>query len=91
MKPLILNRATFVWFGLVLATCLSWWMGTGLAASPDPRFVASALIVVALVKVRFVVRYFMEVRVAAPVLKWMTDGWVVLVCGALLVLYWQGA
>ena len=91
MKTLLWHRATLVWMGLVFATGLSWQMGTGVSASGDVRMLSTALIAVALLKVRFVIRYFMEVREAAVVLKWLTDAWVVGVFVVLLVLYWQAA
>lgn len=86
MGKLILNPASIVWLGLVVATGASWWMGTG---TGNPRHVTTAVIIVALVKTRFVLRYFMEVRLAPAVLKYLADAWVVLVCAAILALYWN--
>lgn len=86
MGKLFLNPASVVWLGLVVATGASWWMGTG---TGDPGYVTSAVIIVALVKTRFVLRYFMEVRLAPALLKYLADAWVVLVCTAILVLYWN--
>ncbi len=86
---LLRNRVTAIWLLLVAATGLSWWMGSDVdATQADFRLVATALIAVAFIKVRFVLRYFMEVRTAALPLKLLADAWVVIVCGAVLTLYW---
>ena len=50
---------------------------------------ASIVLVIALVKVRFVIRYFMEVKDATPPLKWVSDAWVLGVIVVLLGLYWR--
>ncbi len=91
VTTLLRNRVTPVWLLLVAATGLSWWMGSD-AGGPgsEVRLVASALIAVAFIKVRFVLRYFMEVRTAALPLKLLADAWVLIVCGAVLTLYWFG-
>lgn len=90
LTMLIRNRVTPIWLLLVAATGLSWWMGSdGGATDADVRLVSSALIAVAFIKVRFVLRYFMEVRTAALPLKLLADAWVLIVCGAVLALYWS--
>ena len=85
MGALLFNAASLVWLGLVTATGVSWWMGTG---SGDPRSVTTLVIVVALVKTRFVLHHFMEVRFAPAVLRYLADAWVILVCATILALYW---
>ena len=89
LSALLRHHVTPIWLLLVAATGLSWWMGSdGGGPETDFRLVSTALIAVAFIKVRFVLRYFMEVRTAALPLKLIADAWVVLVCGAVLVLYW---
>ena len=90
LRSLLMHPATFVWLGLVIATGISWKMGTRVAADGDYRFITALLFVVALLKVRFVIRHFMEVGHAGRVLKGLTDAWAVLVLCAILGLYWQG-
>lgn len=91
ISVLLRNRVTPIWLLLVAATGLSWWMGSdGGGPGTDVRLVSSALIAVAFIKVRFVLRYFMEVRTAALPLKLLADAWVPIVCGAVLALYWLG-
>jgi len=91
ISTLLRNRVTPIWLLLVAATGLSWWMGSdGGTPGSDLRLVSSALIAVAFIKVRFVLRYFMEIRTAALPLKLLADAWVLIVCGAVLALYWLG-
>lgn len=95
MMHLLLKPVSAAWLLLMLATCLSWWLGQdhSLSAdiSSDYRLVSSGLIVIAFIKVRIVIRYFMEVREAPLALKLVCDGWVVLVCGAIIYLYCLGS
>lgn len=95
MMHLLLKPVSAAWLLLMLATCLSWWLGQDHALnsgqSGDDRIVSSGLIVIAFIKVRIVIRYFMEVRQAPLALKWVCDGWVALVCGAIIYLYWFGS
>lgn len=89
-SSLIKHPATLIWALLMLATALSWWLGVDSAATGSGVMaIAAGLMVIAFVKVRFVIRYFMEVRHAPLALRLVCDGWVVLVCGAILVLYWM--
>ena len=64
-------------------------MGTRVAEDGDYRSITVLLFVVALLKVRFVIRHFMEVRHAGRILRLLTDVWIVLVLCAILGLYWQ--
>lgn len=84
------QRTTWVWLFLVAATCFSWVMGSRASTidSENAGILMTVLIVVALVKVRFVIRYFMEVREAALGLRVLTDLWCVVVGLAILVLSW---
>ena len=89
LKFAIGRRTTLVWFLLVAATGFSWAMGGGSASDPEAAgLLASALVAIALVKVRLVIRYFMEVREAALGLRLLTDLWCLAVGAAILVLYW---
>lgn len=80
---------TYVWLALSVLTVLSWWIGPVRAGhSPQPS-VPITLIVLALgmVKCRLVFRYFMELRHAPRWLRLATDGWLVALWGAVLVIY----
>jgi hypothetical protein len=87
------HRITLVWLVLVLATGVSWWLGTGVpAGASGSRLVATALLlVVAFVKVRLIVRHFMEVERAPLALRIATDAWIVVVGLALLAFYLRSA
>ena len=94
MNSLLRNPATPIWLLLMLATGLSWWLGTSSSANsdngifPDYRYISSLLMIIAFVKVRFVIRYFMEVRTAPLALRLIADAWVIGICLAILGLYW---
>ncbi len=93
MMSLFLKPVSAAWLLLMLATCLSWWLGQDhdLSApqTSDYRLISSGLILIAFIKVRIVIFYFMEVRQAPLALKLVCDTWVLLVCGAILYLYWM--
>ena len=74
------SRVTVVWAGLVLATCASWLLGShdSGATSSTRRIVGVVILGVALVKVRFVGRWFMELREAPLVLRRLFDLYCVL-------------
>lgn len=82
-------RATRVWVLLLLATILSWWLGSdGSAADPNGHMPATvAVLVIAFVKVRFVVWYFMEARNASIPLRLLCDVWLIGVCLSIILLY----
>lgn len=94
MMNLLLKPVSAAWLLLMFATCLSWWLGQGQSLSSDLnsdyRTVSSGLILIAFIKVRIVIRYFMEVREAPLALKLVCDGWLVSVCGGIIYLYWFG-
>jgi hypothetical protein len=89
---LLLRPITLVWLLLVLATGASWRFGTEHVlelAAAHPSATAT-IIVIALIKIRLVMRHFMEVRSAPLPLKLMCDAWLVLVGSVVLGLYWHG-
>lgn len=80
------NRITLVWFLLVAATALSWEVGHGLAFD-DLRYARAAVIVVAFIKVRYVILDFMEIRHAPLAVRAVAEIWAITVCAALVGLY----
>jgi heme/copper-type cytochrome/quinol oxidase subunit 4 len=79
------NPAVAVWAVLIVATCAStWWLSKD-AFSPMVGTVA--IIVVAALKIRFVVLYFMEVRTAPISLRVVTEVWLLAVTGLILGMY----
>ncbi|MGH7965266.1 MAG: cytochrome C oxidase subunit IV family protein [Candidatus Binatia bacterium] len=86
MKALIQSSATLVWAVLMLATGLSWWLGTHGAVTGSSSATITMLLV-AFFKVRLVILYFMEIRDAPLPLKLACEGWVIVTCGAVLGFY----
>lgn len=86
MRSVLLSRTTVIWFLLVAATALSWEMGHGVGFN-DLRHAGAAILVVAFVKVRFVILEFMEVRHAPLTLRLMGEAWSVAVCAVLVALF----
>jgi Prokaryotic Cytochrome C oxidase subunit IV len=84
------HRLTYVWVALSAITLLSWWLGHH--ANAHGHFVRSVPITVGVlaigfVKSRLVIREFMEVRTAPTWLRLLTDGWLVVLWGAVLAIY----
>jgi hypothetical protein len=86
MGSLIRSYITLVWFLLVAATALSWEMGYGVGFD-NVRHASVAIIVVAFIKVRFVILDFMEIRNAPLFMRLIGEVWVFVVCSTLILLY----
>ena len=74
----------------MIATALSWWLGAdgGAVKSVSIPVLTVALMLIAFIKVRFVIHYFMEIRHAPLALRLVCDAWVVGICSAILGMYW---
>lgn len=85
------KRLLVVWLVLASLTLSYLWIdhsvGGTLRAS---AVVTSAVIVIAVIKVRIIFREFMEVRQAPALLCRLTDAWVVLIAVSLLGCYIAG-
>jgi hypothetical protein len=90
MQTLLRSRVTAVWLLLVAATGISWELGHGMGFS-SVRLASSAVIVVAFIKVRFVILDFMEIRTAPRFMRIIAETWLAVICGTLLALYWAAA
>jgi hypothetical protein len=88
MRSVVRTRATGVWFILVIATTVSWMLGTdhGLG-NHSHRFASVVILMVALFKVRLVGLYFMELRDAPLPLRGLFEGYCVVVCGLTIGMY----
>jgi Prokaryotic Cytochrome C oxidase subunit IV len=85
------KRLLVVWVVLASLTLAYLWIDHSLDGSlRASAVVTSAVIVIALVKVRIIFREFMEVRQAPALLCRLTDAWVVLMAVALLGCYFIG-
>jgi hypothetical protein len=86
------RRLLIVWLALSTITCVSLWLGSlhhHDAFKPNAAITFS-VIVIALVKVRVIVREFMEVRNAPNLLRRLTDMWLGLTGVSLLGTYFVG-
>ncbi|MCV7042115.1 cytochrome C oxidase subunit IV family protein [Mycolicibacterium moriokaense] len=84
-----LRGITTAWLVLCALTIGSWWLSPahGGAAAVPSLPITVAVIVVGFVKCRLIIRYFMEVATAPRWLKLATDGWLVALWTAVLVIY----
>jgi len=89
MMQLVLSRTTLIWLLLIAATAASVAMGHGMGVHAI-RGAGAAIIVVAFIKVRFVILDFMEVRHAPLPMRIVGEAWVLLICAALILLYLKG-
>lgn len=90
MLTYLRHSTTPIWLLLVLATGLSWWLGHEADAPQTQRYAASGMILVAAVKIRLVISYFMEARDAPQSLKLVLDGWLLAMIAGILGTYWLG-
>lgn len=80
---------TVAWVVLSAITVLSWWLAPGHSEGPATASIPITVAAIALgvVKSRVIIRYFMEVRSAPRWLRHSTDVWLVVLWGAVLVIY----
>jgi len=81
------RRVTVVFAGLVVATCITWWLGSGSSQTADGLGLAAVLtILIAFAKIYFIGRDFMELRSAPSVLRTAFTVWVGVVAVAAIAL-----
>lgn len=88
------NSLVTVWFLLACATGLTWWLGSTQDSVNDlPKLIendltlAFIILFIALVKIRFIIWHFMEVRFAPVWLKRVCDSWLLFVGVSVLAVY----
>jgi hypothetical protein len=80
---------TYTWIALSVLTIASWWLtpahsgGTVIPSVP----ITIAAMCLALIKVRLIIRVFMEVRSAPSWLKRATDAWLIVLIASILAVY----
>ncbi len=80
---------TYVWFFLTAITIASWLIGRGHGAEYQLNSAITAgVLLIAMIKSRFVIRYFMEVRTAPKWLALTCDSWLICVFGMILGIYY---
>jgi hypothetical protein len=83
------RTVTYVWILLSAITIVSWFLGPA-RESGEPNAsvpITIAVLAMALIKARFIIGYFMEVRTAPLWLRVSTDAWLVVLWGAILAIY----
>ncbi|MDR3659399.1 MAG: cytochrome C oxidase subunit IV family protein [Mycobacterium sp.] len=83
------KSTTVVWAVLSAMTVVSWFLAPAHrhGAASASTTVTIAVLMLAAVKTRLIIRHFMEVRCAPRWLKLATDGWQVVLFGAILAIY----
>jgi cytochrome c oxidase subunit IV len=77
------SRVTVVFAGLVLATCITWWLGSMSSLTGGAFGLAATLtILIAFAKIYFIGRDFMELRDAPFVLRTVFSLWVCVIAVA---------
>lgn len=91
---LIRNPLSWVWLLLVITTLVSWWLGAASNVVGDGTefqslnfLLTTGIVLIAIIKMRFVIWYFMEVRHGPSWLRWTCDSWLVFVAITVLALY----
>jgi heme/copper-type cytochrome/quinol oxidase subunit 4 len=81
-----ITRVTWTWLLLSTLTAVSWLLAATSRFTPD---VALTIVVLAIaaVKTRLVIRQFMDVRAAPPLLRRATDAWLAVLMAAIIGLY----
>ncbi len=89
MNSLAAKRLFVVWIALSLITVLQLWLSSanGTDSLAPNAAITVGVIAMALVKVRFIVREFMEVRHAPALLCRLTDAWLAITAVMLLGAY----
>jgi hypothetical protein len=87
VNPAVPRRVTIVFAGLVVGTCITWWLGSETSLTGGALGVAATLtIVIGFAKVYFIGRDFMDLRAAPPALRTAFAVWVGIVAMAAVAL-----
>ena len=87
MSDTLPRRVTWVFAGLVIATCVTWWLGSESSLTGGGFELAATLtILIAFTKIFFIGADFMELRAAPTVLRTAFITWVGVVAAAAVAL-----
>lgn len=77
MQSYLRHPLTYTWMVLAFATVTSWMLGLEKhsAGARPSVWIAGTILLVALFKVRLVMRRYMEVRYSPRWLRWSCDAW----------------
>jgi len=88
LRSLVRQSSTAVWILLMVATCISWWLGTDHSLFiSDHRIAGAAVIATAFIKVHFIGRDSMHLHDAPRPLAAVFTAWVVGVGGIVMAIY----
>lgn len=87
MAALMRTRAGVVWMLLVGAATFSWALGTDNGYSSGHATASVIIMLVAFLKVRFIGLYFMELRDAPLVLRGLFEGYCLVGCTLVIVVF----
>jgi hypothetical protein len=89
MSGLLKSRISMVWLVLIVATLTSLLLGTDHLVH-ETKLASVLVLLVAFIKVRFVGLYFMELRDAPMPLRLILEGYCLLVCIVLILMFVAG-
>ena len=88
MHAYVQNSLTYVWAFLTAITLASWWLSHSRGANFQlDAGVTAGVLVIAFVKVRFVIWHFMEVKTAPAWLRRTCDGWLIAIAVLIFTFY----
>lgn len=87
---LLKSSSTVVWLFLIVATVVSWALGTDHGGISNITAASLIILVVAFVKIRFIGLYFMELKDAPIVLRVILEAYCLVVCGVVIGFYLAG-
>jgi caa(3)-type oxidase subunit IV len=91
VSDLIRTRTNLVWLVLVLATLISWALGTDHGFDRSGQHTASvAILLIAFIKVRLIGLYFMELKNAPTALRAAFEAYCVGVCAMTITMFLLG-
>lgn len=79
-----ISTETLVWLLLSSLTVASWALSAYHNTLSSPALLNSLLVIIAFLKIRFVIMHFMEVRSGPPLLRLSCDAWLFISAGGLL-------
>jgi hypothetical protein len=85
MMNFLKNSAHRAWLVLIIATCITWYLGE-VGAAGTAAIVT--MLVIAFIKGRLVILDFMELREAPLMWRMLLEGWLILVSSLILLAYW---
>lgn len=84
------NSLTYVWVVLSIITVVSWWLGLGREAGvyQANEWTTAAVLLLAGIKTRLVIRHYMEVRAAPLWIQITCDAWLAGLLAMVASFYW---